>query len=131
MIQPLQFSQFAVHGIEVEPLRVKLAADPFQHILVALVLRVAYRLKELGVAPDPAAVLGRARPLTLDAAGILDLRLWVQGLFEDDLVLPGIAEVIFVGESGLPPLLTIWLIDTSSSSCFSISQSASSESSGP
>jgi hypothetical protein len=75
MIQPLQFSQLTIHGIEVEFLRVELAADPFQHILVALVLRIAYRLKELGVAPDPAAVLGRARPLTLDAAGILDLRL--------------------------------------------------------
>jgi hypothetical protein len=46
MIHPLQFSQFAVHGVEVELLRVELATDPFQHILVALVIRVAYRLKE-------------------------------------------------------------------------------------
>src|SRR5262245_32490670 len=104
-VAPSQFSQFAVHSIEVDLLRVELPAHPLQHFFMALVLWVGNRLDELGVAPHPSTVLRWACPLTLDAPGILDLRLWFQGLLQDDLMLPRVAEVVFIGESGLPPHL--------------------------
>src|SRR4051794_29073304 len=59
--------QPAVNGFGVELPRVERAADPLQHVLVALVLRVADRLQEVGVAPHAAAVLRRAGPLARHA----------------------------------------------------------------
>ena len=100
---------------------VELAADPLLHVPVVLVLRVADRCEEVGVAPRPAAVLGRAGPLPFDAPGVLGLGLPLDGPLEQDLVPPAVAEVVLVDEPGLPSPLTIWLSRTPSSSSTSMS----------
>src|SRR5271157_4762468 len=102
MVHPLQCSQLTVHGLEVELFRVELAADPFLHLPVVRVLRVRYRFQEIGVARDPAYVLRWTRSCPFEAPGILDLGLWFQRLFQGDLMLPGVTEVVFVGEPDLP-----------------------------
>src|SRR5271157_5045325 len=102
MIYPLQCSQLSVHGVEVELLWVELPADPPQHIVMALVLRVSNRFEEVGIDPRTAAVLRWTRSRPFDAAGILDLGLWLQRFLQGDLVLPGVAEVVLVGEPDLP-----------------------------
>src|SRR5271157_5442825 len=100
MVHPLQCSQLTVHGLEVELFRVELAADPFLHLPVVRVLRVRYRFQEIGVARDPAYVLRWTRSCPFEAPGILDLGLWFQRLFQGDLMLPGVAEVVLVDDLG-------------------------------
>src|SRR5262245_46371991 len=53
-----------------ERIRVELAAGPLQELFVLLMVRVGDGLEEVRVAPDPAHVLRRARPLALQAARI-------------------------------------------------------------
>ena len=97
--------KFLVHLVHRELLRVELAADPFHHFIVILVVRVTDRFQELGIAPDASHVLRWTRSRPFDAAGIRDIRLWLQDLLKDDLVLPGVAEVILVDEPDLPSRL--------------------------
>src|SRR5271157_1438077 len=130
MVHPLHFSQLTVHGVEVELLRVELPTDPLLQVPVVRVLRVRYRLQEIGVAPSTAAVLGRASPGSFEAPGILNLGLWFQRLFQGDLMLPGIAKVVLVGKPDLPSHLGD-LADQDVLLVLRMSQSISSGSWGP
>ena len=65
------------------------------------VLRVSYRFQEIGVAPDTAAVLGRASPGSFSAPGILDLGLWLNNSLKLDAVLPAISEVVLIDKPGV------------------------------
>src|SRR5271157_365097 len=93
--------QLSVHCLDRELLRVELAADPFLHVPVVRVLRVGYRFQEIGVAPDTAAVLGRASPGSFSAPGILDLGLWLNNSLKLDAVLPAISEVVLIDKPGV------------------------------
>src|SRR5208283_921576 len=97
----LEILQLSVHCLDRELLRVELAADPFLHVPVVRVLRVSYRFQEIGVAPDTAAVLGRASPGSFGAPGILDLGLWLNNSLKLDAVLPAISEVVLIDKPGV------------------------------
>ena len=59
--------------------RIEGAADPFGQLGVALMLRVGDRLEEVGVAPGPAAILGRAAPDRFDQVRVFNAWLGVEG----------------------------------------------------
>src|SRR5208337_1840630 len=102
MVDPLHCSQLSVHGVEVELLRVELAADPFHHFGVALVIRVADRFQKVTIAPDASHILRWTRSRPFDAAGVRNIRLWFQDFLKEDLMLPTVSEVILVNEPDLP-----------------------------
>src|SRR5271157_1134357 len=98
----IRLPKFPVHLVHREFLRVELSADPYHHIIVILVLRVTDCFKELCITEDAAHVLGRTCSLTLDAPRIVDIRLWLQRLLKNDLMVPGVLEVVLVGEPDWP-----------------------------
>jgi hypothetical protein len=59
-------SQAAVDLIDVELLRVEVAAGPFEQFCVTLVLGICDGIQELAITPRPADVLGRAASGALD-----------------------------------------------------------------
>src|SRR5215472_14177314 len=69
---------------------------------MVFVPRVSQGVHEVVVTPDTAAVLGRAGSLAGDAAGISDSLLGWLHCFDDDVVVPSVAEVIPV------PQLVAW-----------------------
>src|SRR5665811_972752 len=87
-----------VRAVEVEELRIPSSADPFAPVVVIGMPGVGQRLEEVCVAGPAAHVLRRARPCTFQAAG--RRRTWAgrEDLFDHDLVLPGVTEVVFVDE---------------------------------
>jgi hypothetical protein len=82
-------------GVERDRVARRVPGGPDQHLLVLGVGRVAQRGAEPFVAGGPAAVLGWARPLGVDAAHPVPAR-----PENPDLVLPGVPEVVEVGERG-------------------------------
>src|SRR5687768_10460275 len=95
-----QVGQRLVDRPQVEGLGVEGPTDPLQHRVVFLVLGIADGLEELRVAPDAAAVLGRAGPPSGYAAGVGDPWLGWEHLLDDDAVFPAVTEVVLVEEHG-------------------------------
>jgi len=62
-------------------------------------MRVGHHLLELGEAPQPAAVLGRAGAAAGDAAWVEDALHGRPGLLDDHVMMPAVAEVIPVPEA--------------------------------
>ena len=75
---------------------------------MALVVRVLDGLDEIGVAPNAAAVFGWAGTFSINAKGILLPRLLLRAALEQNLVIPGIAEVVLVDE---PEFLAVFRDD--------------------
>ena len=94
-LEPLQTS---VRGLQVEPARVPLATDPFFHLLVLLVFRVSQCHQQFIVAVDAAGVLWRARVSSGQTERMSEGGVGRQDPFDKNLVLPTIAEVVFVNE---------------------------------
>src|SRR5207248_1666416 len=90
----VEVPQLLVHPVDREPFRVKLPAIPLVQFPMARMARVGHCFEEVGISPDPTDILGRAGPLPGDAPGVTDVRLRLQGSLQDDLVLPGVAEVV-------------------------------------
>jgi hypothetical protein len=64
-------TEFSVDLLEIEAARIKLAAEPVEHLLVFFVLGIVDSLQEFVVAPDPAAVFRRTGVLSIQANRIL------------------------------------------------------------
>ncbi|MBT9161790.1 MAG: hypothetical protein DDT27_00329 [Dehalococcoidia bacterium] len=67
------------------------------------VTRVTDDFQEVGIAPDPTAVFGRASTSTRKTDGIAYPWLRWQNSLNQDLVFPTIAEVVLVDEPGFLP----------------------------
>lgn len=74
-------------------------AQPVKHVLVLFVAGIGEDVFEFGVSPGAAAVLWWAGSLRGNQDGVVGLGIEVEQFFDDDLVLPVIAEVIGVAES--------------------------------
>src|SRR5690606_17493665 len=77
-------------------LGIELASDPFQQLAVLLVVGVGDDFEEVRIAPDPAHILGGTGPLAFQAERIPRPGLGGRVALEADLVLPAVAEVIFI-----------------------------------
>jgi hypothetical protein len=64
-------TEFSVDLLEIEAARIKLAAEPVEHLLVFFLLGIVDSLQEFVVAPDPAAVFRRTGVLSIQANRIL------------------------------------------------------------
>src|SRR6476620_3691409 len=82
--------------IEVDDGRIERCADPEDHLGVALVLRVADRLEELGIAQGSANVLGWAAACGVDQQRIEQAGDGIRDALDLDRVLPAVAEDVEV-----------------------------------
>jgi hypothetical protein len=99
---PFQFSQPEVGFPHVKGCGVERAAQPFLHGLVLRVFPVLENLKQVVVAPNAAAILRRTGACAIEAeCGRGDSRPGPKDFLDRDLVLPRIAEVVFVPEGVL------------------------------
>src|SRR4051794_18097383 len=62
--------QLSIPLVQIKGLRIKLAPDPFQHLLVLRMLGIADRFQHTGVAPDATAILGWTGPFAREADGV-------------------------------------------------------------
>jgi hypothetical protein len=76
-----------------------LQAEPFEHLLVLLVVGVGEDRFEVGVSPGATAVFRRARSLRGDEDRVVGVGVGVQQIFDEYFVLPVVAEVIGVSEA--------------------------------
>jgi len=83
---------------EVKDFRVEAFSDPFYCFLMLLVLRVAEGGKKVLVAPNPAAIIGRAGPLPGQAFGAMKSGLSRRYLLNPYLMHPTVAHVVLVEE---------------------------------
>src|SRR5712691_12510240 len=92
--------QLPIHLVQIKGLRIKLAPDPFQHLLVLGVLWIAHRFEQTGVAPDATAILGGTGTFPGETDGValprVDPRVEWQPLFHKQLVVPAIPEIVLV-----------------------------------
>jgi hypothetical protein len=87
-----------VRAVEVEELWIPVFADPFAPFVVIGMLGIGHRVEKVCVAGPAAHVLRRARPCTFQAARRRRTGAGRKDLFDHDLVLPGITEVVLVDE---------------------------------
>src|SRR5271165_3599299 len=97
--------KFPVDFVHREFIRVEPATASYHHIIVILVVWVSDRFEELGIARDASHILRWACSCPFDAAGVRNIRLWFQDFLKEDLMLPGVPEVILVNEPDLPSRL--------------------------
>src|ERR1019366_7478492 len=95
--------QASVRGLKAKLRRIPRAPNPFLHFLVLLVLWISHRLHKVGVAGASAAILWRAGVGSAQADRMFEVRVGRQDLFDENLVLPTIAEVVFVNKLLLRP----------------------------
>ena len=97
--------QILVDFIHGKRLRIVIA-QPFQLLILVVVpfgFRSVEHLAQLLVTPDAAAIFGRAGSFPFDAPRIEDARLGIFRLADENVVLPAVAEIIFVEQS--PPVI--------------------------
>jgi hypothetical protein len=87
-----------VRAVEVEELRIPVSGDPFAPVVVIGMPGVGHRVEKVCIAGLAAHVLRRARPCTAQAARRRRTGAGRQDLFDRDLVLPGVTEVVLVDE---------------------------------
>src|ERR1019366_6964629 len=95
--------QTSLSILKAEPCRVPRAADPFLHFLVLLVLWISHRVHKFSVAGASSAVLWRAGVGSAQTDRMFEVGVGRQDLFNENLVLPTIAEVVFVNKLPLRP----------------------------
>ena len=59
--------QLSIHLVQIKGLRIKLAPDPFQHLLVLGVLGIVDGFQETDISPDATAILGGTGPFAREA----------------------------------------------------------------
>src|SRR3990170_2063472 len=95
LLEPLELP---VYGIEIECLGIEVLPDPLGHLFVLFVFRVAQHREQAHVAPRPAAVLGRAGAFAGETGRVALAFLGRKNLLDLHLVLPAVAEVVFVDQ---------------------------------
>ena len=81
--------------------RIKLAAEPVEHLPVFFVLGIFNSLQEFVVAPDAAAVFRRTGVLPIQANRVLLFRISGQGLLHHYFMCPAVAKIVFVNKGRL------------------------------
>jgi hypothetical protein len=81
--------------------RIKLVAEPLEHLLIIFVLRIFDSLQEFVVAPDAATVFRRTGVLSIQADRILHFRVSGKDLLDDDFMRPAVAKIVFVNKGRL------------------------------
>ena len=87
--------------MKIEVARIKLAAEPVEHLPVFLVLGIFENLQEFVVAPDAAAVFRRTGVLPIQANRILLFRVSGQGLLDHYFMRPAVAKIVFINKGRL------------------------------
>ena len=88
--------QDAVDGVGVERVRIKAAATPTQHVLMIRMLRIADRLQELAITPDPSHILRRTDPFPCQYPRVSHLHGGRGNTFEHKVMFPPITEIVLV-----------------------------------
>src|SRR5206468_2289132 len=73
-------------------------ANPFQHVLVLLMIRIANCFEEVAISPNAAAILRRTGPLSFWTNRVFLPWIGGQAALEENLVFPGITEIVLVLE---------------------------------
>ncbi len=101
VLSPLRLCEtleFPIDLVQIKGLRIKLAPNPFHHLLVLGVLWLSYGLQQAHVPLDAPTILGRTGAFAREADGVV-LRLFQwQSLFDEHLVFPAIPKVILIEE---------------------------------
>src|SRR5712691_4728057 len=95
---PLRPTQLSVNFGEIEVFRIKIIADPLKTALVLRMIRITQYVEKLSKAVWASAVFGRTCPFSRNAnrlAGILAQK----NLFQQNIMLPTIPEIVFVCQS--------------------------------
>src|ERR1017187_5828684 len=95
--------QASIRIFKTELCRVPCAPNPLLHFLVLLVLWISHRVHKFGVTGASAAVLWRAGVGSAQTDLMFEVGVGRQDLFDENLVLPTIPEVVFVNELLLRP----------------------------
>jgi excisionase family DNA binding protein len=86
---------------QIEESRVERPADPIDEMIMFLVRGIRENLEQVRVTAGSAAVLRRARVLPVDADGVLQAKRSPHEVLDDDLVVPGVSEVVLVQETAM------------------------------
>src|SRR5229473_2618578 len=87
--------KLAEQRIDAGPIKlfgVKVAAGPFDLLLVLRMSRIGQRIEELRVAPNAAHIFRWSRSSAIHRQRILDARLWVQDPLDYQITLPAVTE---------------------------------------
>src|SRR5262249_22448591 len=90
--------ELPVDLVQIKGLRIKLAPDPFQHLLMLGVLRILYSVQKARVPPDTTAILRRTGTFACEAYRVALPCFVGEHLFNEQLVVPAIAKVILLEE---------------------------------
>src|SRR5215475_14588733 len=90
--------ELPVDLVQIKGLRIKLAPDPVQHLLMLGVLRIVDRVQKARVPPDTTAILGRTGAFACEAYRVALPCFVGEHLFNEQLVVPAIAKVILIEE---------------------------------
>lgn len=83
---------------QVEPQRIEIFADPFQHLVMLFVLRVRHGIEQRWVTKRAATILRRTGILAGDASDFALARLRFELAFDLDFVPPVVAEIVAIHE---------------------------------
>jgi hypothetical protein len=98
LVLGFQATEFSVDLLEIEVARIKLVAEPVEHLLMFFVLGIVDSLQEFVVAPDPATVFRRTGVLSSQANRVLLFRVSGKDLLNYDLMRPAVAKIVFVNK---------------------------------
>src|SRR5712691_43704 len=88
--------QRSIHLLHVKRFRIEGVFTPLQILVMLRVIRVANRFQKGPIAPDTASIFWRTMPLPREAVWVSRLGLRLQDLLQKHLMVPSVAEVIFV-----------------------------------
>ena len=91
-------SELPIHGVNGKRLGIEVFANPLPHLLISLIVRVPEDFQEVVITRNAPTVFRRTRLLPIQADRILSIVASEKALFQNDTVLPAIAEIIRVGQ---------------------------------
>jgi hypothetical protein len=94
-----RFSIAAIDFVYIERLWVETVPDPFQKLLVLRMVRVLERLQQALVSGHSAYVFGRTGARARKTNRIPHTCLWGKTVFDEELVLPPVPEIVLVGKA--------------------------------
>src|SRR5260370_39542526 len=92
----MQVCEPAVDLIDRKSLRIKIVAQPFQQLLVLVVLRIADRFQKVVETWQASTVFGRTMTLATQAERVCMSRFGREYFLDDNRMFPGVAEVVGV-----------------------------------
>ena len=90
--------QSGIGLVQIKPPRVPIIAEPFFHVFMVGVLWVGDDFEHLVIAGDAAAIIRRTRIFAGQTNDVFETGVRRQNFFRDNLVLPAVAKIVFVGE---------------------------------